>query len=409
MQGLAHLLTISFLVGLVCLAGFGCVPQGGASGASGQSADLAGTYRAQVDGESFELVLAPDGRGTINGTPGTWQLQYGQVVLSDGTDTVLARMQGRDLVIDMPEGSVVFVRQGGAAVSQAPAVGPGPAIGYGSPNVTPPAPAKPFEPTGTLAGEVVTPAGTGAEFTVPDGWTHGPKREADGSEVYALAPEGGGAGIVISRRPLSPAEAAQRPSALLTQALQQLLQGVPVTPVVAAEDLTVAGQPAARTIVRGQHNGQELELYAAGVVAHGYGFLLASMYPASSAEKIRPAFETVLSTFRGSVPPENTELRTRLLGCWEQYEGNTDRTGSTSSSRKLGLQADGTYWWRSRSSVSAEGAGSVSSGSSDQGRFRVEGNTVLTTSDKGEVGSYTVALQGLALFVNGEKYLPCSR
>jgi hypothetical protein len=399
MQGVTQLLTIS---SLVCLAGFGCVPPGGGAGAAGQSADLAGTYRAEVEGESYELVLAPDGRGTINGTPGSWQLQYGQVLLSDGQDTVLARMQGRDLVIDMPEGTVVFVRQAGAAV------GPAAAVGYGPTGMAPPAAAQPFEPTGTLAGEVVAPAGTGAEFTVPDGWTHGPRREADGSEVYALSPEGGGAGIVISRRPLSPAQAAQRPSALLNEALQQLLQGVPVTPVVAAEDLTVAGQPAARTIVRGQQNGQELELYAAGVVAHGYGFLLASMYPTSSADQIRPAFETVLSTFRGSVPPENTELRAQLLGCWKQYSGNTDRSGSTSSSRKLGLQPDGTYWWRSSSHVSAEGAGSVSSGSSDQGRFRVEGNTVLTTSDNGEVGSYTVALQGRALFVNGEKYLPCN-
>jgi hypothetical protein len=57
--------------------------------------------------------------------------------------------------------------------------------------------------------------------------------------------------------------------------------------------------------------------------------------------------------------------------------------------------------------VSAEGAGSVSSDRSERGRFRVEGSTVVTVSEKGEVVSHTVSLQGGMLIINGSKYLPC--
>lgn len=386
----------------------GCVMQPSQSEQQLQM-QVPGTYVANVDGQQLQLVLNADGTGSVNGQPGTWSIQLGQIILSDGQNSVPASLSNGQLTVHMPEGAVVFVKQGAPAAGYAAAGQPGQMQGAAASTSAQPAmPATKFMPTGTLSGDVVAPAGSGAEFTVPDGWQHGMERQQDGSEAYAINAPSGQGKIVLMRRVLSGAEANQPVSALLRMAVAQMVGDVPVTEVVAPEDLDIRGQRGGRTIVRGNVGGTDLELYMGGVVVGQYGFVVASMYPTASESTMRPAVDTVLVTLKGSMPEENQQLKGQILGCWEKYEGSTDRTGSTTSSRKFGLNADGTYWFKSYSSVNAEGAGSVRSESSEQGRFRVEGSEVITTSDQGEVSSYTVVRQGGRLLVGGDKYLPCS-
>ncbi|HLU67091.1 MAG TPA: hypothetical protein VKZ63_12495, partial [Kofleriaceae bacterium] len=329
-----------------------------------------------------------------------------RIFLSDGQQYVPADLVGDQLTVHLPDGQIVFTRSGGAAGGAGAVAGGAAAGAPGAPAAAAPAlPARTFEPQGTLAGEVVSPPGAGAEFTVPDGWTHGPTRNQDGSEAYGIQ-DGKGAGIVLTRRVLSPAEQGSAVSALLRAAIQELVGGQPVETVVAPEDLDIGGQRGARAILRGMVNGRQMELYIGGVVVEHNGFLMAALYEAGEADRVRPAFETVLVTFRGSTPPENAQLRGQLIGCWEHYEGDSSVNGSYSHTTRIQLNRDGSYFYRSFSSVTAGGIAQREK--KDAGRYRVEGNTLIgVSSQDGSVSSYQVALQGGILHLSGTKYLPC--
>jgi hypothetical protein len=108
------------------------------------------------------------------------------------------------------------------------------------------------------------------------------------------------------------------------------------------------------------------------------------------------------------VPAENAELKGRLIGCWEDYTYSNSQAGTGSFSRRMGLNQDGTYWVRTYTSVDAGGA-SMSSDKREQGRYRVEGNAVVTMSEEGEAGSHQVQFQGGILYLGGNKHLPCSK
>ena len=371
-----------------------------------------GTYSTTAaDGQRYELVLNPDGSGHLNGQPGTWQVQMGRIFISDGQNYVPADLVGDQLTVHLPDGAVVFVREGGGAVAQGGAAGgvagQGGGVAGGAGGAAPAGPAKKFQPEGTLAGDVVAPAGSGAEFTVPDGWTHGPTRSQDGSEAYGIQNKTG-AGMVITRKVLSATEQRTPVSTLLQQSLQKEIGNHPVEVVVPAEDLDIAGQRAARTILRGDLNGRQMELYFAGVVVGHYGFVMGALYESSASSQVRPAVDTVLSTFRGSIPEENQQLRSQLLGCWEHYEADTSVNGSFNTTTRISLQPNGTYSYRYYSSVTGSAGMGGTSEKSDSGRYRVEGNTVVGVSDQdGSVSSYTAQLQGGILYLNGTKYLPC--
>lgn len=423
---------VSFLASLVvcvCLAA-SCIVQPPAQtpGGGAQAQSPVGTYTGSYDEESYVLVLLGDGTARINESEASWTMTGNTIVFSDGAQSIMANYGGDHLSVYLPEGTVTFLRTvgapvGGSPVAAAPQVAGPAAVGpthVGSAPSTPgvaPAPPAPrtapaayeYSPSNTLAGDVVTSELAAAEFTVPDGWTHGPKRDEQGGEQYTLAPKDGTGGIMLSRRPLGPSEAQQPASVLLSQALTQMAGGQAVNQVVPPEDITVAGKTGARAIIRASVGGTQLELYAAGIVAHGYGYVIAAVYPVDRAAALRPAVDTVIVTFRPRLPTENTGLRAQVLGCWEAYSGNTDRSGSSSTSRKFGLSADGRYWYRAHTYVNAEGAGSVSSDDTDEGRFRVEGSSVVTVSDKGQVGSYQVVRQGGMLMIDGTKFIPCSR
>ena len=216
--------------------------------------------------------------------------------------------------------------------------------------------------------------------------------------------------MVITRKVLSAAEQRTPVSTLLQQALQAQIGNHPVQTVVAAEDLDIAGQRGARTILRGELNGRQMELYFAGVVVGHHGFLLAGLYEASASEKVRPAVDTVLSTFRGSVPEENQQLRAQLVGCWKHYQGETSaNSGSSSTNIRIVLSPDGTYTYRYAASVTASGGMGATDRTEDAGRYRVEGSSLVGVSDRdGSVSTFTVQFQGRMLFLSGRKYLPCS-
>jgi hypothetical protein len=368
------------------------------------------------DGEQFRLVLGADGSGSLNGHPGTWQIQFGRIVLSDGENLVAADLVGDNLSVYLPEGQVVFVREGsqGAAVAgnAAPGVGaPGHgAPGHGGGPASPARPAREFAPENTLAGDVVTPQGSGAEFTVPDGWSHGWQKNPDGSESYGIQSRKGGTDgtIALTRRLLSGGEQQVPVSQLLEQAVRELAGNTPYDVVVPAEDLLIVGQRAGRIVVRSNPGSGPLELYLAGVVVEHYGFVIAGIYQAGSADRMRPVVDTVLSTFRGSIPPENPQLRARLVGCWENNEFSGGGTGTGSSTTRISIAADGTYQYRHFTSIQVEGMGGTRD-NRDAGRYRVEGTTIVATSSQdGSVTSYDASFQGGMLYLNGVRYLPCS-
>lgn len=406
------------------------------------------------DGQQLSLVLEADGTGSINGMPGTWQVQYGRLFLSDGQQQVPADLVGNQLTVYLPQGQVTFVRAGAAAgtatAGAAPGYGEGAqpgtydpyagqgyddgaaaedygdgyegdeyggaapgdhdeggaAPGYGAGGSTA---ARPFAPK-LLRGRKVRPEGTGTSFRVPRGWRHGPTQAPDGSAAYSVQREDGTGGMMLRRKALSAADQQQPVSALLSPAIQELTGGHPVQTVVAPEDLDIGGQRGARAIVRGNVNGRALELYVAGVVVGSHGYLIAGLYESSRADDMRPAVDTVLATFRASAVPENRQLRARLIGCWEHYEGDTSVNGSFNSTTRISLSPDGSYSYHYFTSISGSmGAGGTSE-RRDAGSYRVEGNTLVgTSSQDGSTSSFEVSLRGGILYLDGQKYLPCRR
>jgi hypothetical protein len=372
-----------------------------------------GTYvTAGPDGEPIRLTLNPDGSGDINGERGSWDIRFGRIILSDGQDAVAADLVGDQLSVYLPDGQLVFTREQAGGTQEGAFAGAGVSAAGGAPHAgSGGGPARPFAPEATLAGEEVAPKDSGAEFKVPDGWAHGFERDEQGNESYALRPRGvEDAGIALTRRVLTAAEQQTPVSQLLQQGLQEMVGQVSLHVVVPAEDLEVRGQRAGRTIVRAQPGrGQpEIELYLAGVVVEHYGFVIGAVYPADQADEMRPAVDTILSSFRGSVPPENAELRAQVLGCWSHFTSSTGGTGSGSSETRLRFAGDGSFDYHHYTSISVEGLGS-SRESRDAGRFRVEGNAITTMSSQGgSITSYEVGLQGGMLYLNGTRYLPCS-
>ena len=122
-----------------------------------------------------------------------------------------------------------------------------------------------------------------------------------------------------------------------------------------------------------------------------------------------PAAGTAAAAPAGPQPagPQNVELRAKLVGCWENVGGSGGSTGSASSTTKILLGNDGSFQYRSFTSVSA-GELSSSSESSGAGTFRVEGETLFLDAQQGDGGSFNVAFQEGIAVLNGLKYVPCS-
>lgn len=400
-------------------------------GAGQQAPSAVGQYTATLpDGQQMPLVLAADGTVRLGDEGGRWMQNGAQVVLldSDGTQ-IYGVLAGDQLTFDFAGAQIPFVRTGGgvaaagqggypASGGQAGYGGPGQGgldgaehgqAGYGGLGQAGGAPARPFEPEKTLRGRRVTPDGTALTVTVPKGWKHSWQEAQNGQRAYTLVAPGteGRGAILLHQGALSADEQRAPIGTLLQRGLPELIGNTPVQTVLAPEEVTVNGRDAGRLIVNGPApNGERLEFYLASVRVDGWAYAIVGMYDAKLSDRYRPGVDTVLASFEGRAPPENRQLAQQIVGCWYQYEGSSDSSGSTSSQRTMQIGADGTFSYRSSATVGVGGGGAISD-SRDHGTWRAVGNTVYATGKDGQVSTYTVRRQGGMLYLNGGRYLPC--
>jgi hypothetical protein len=251
----------------------GCMLQG--AGEQELRTRVPGTWVGSTpDGVKLTMHLKPDGTGEVNGHPGTWEIKVGRILLSDGDHLVPCDLDGDTLSCHTPEGDLVMTRATGDETAVAAA--------------DPPAPAKPFAPEKTVPGQPFTIAG--ASFTLPDGWTQNPGKVA-GQDVQVLeSSEVASAAITIGRVHGEGRQTALLDSHIATYTASQHEVVLP------SEDIDIAGQPAARTIIKQDVS----EYYAATIGAKDVIFVIVGRYPAERAEAMRPVVETVLASFRAA-------------------------------------------------------------------------------------------------------------
>jgi hypothetical protein len=437
-----HRLEMSKYVTLVAAAVVlvACVapPQQGARPAPGQgqlqAPAAAGTYVATLDdGQQLKLVLAADGQVYLGGDSGYWAQDGQSIVLidQDGSE-IYGVLSGDQLVFELMGGTLHFVRAGPpagqAGMTGQDAHAPGGFEGgqaddawrdegHGGPPVhgnagdrgASAAPAKPFAPAETLRGRRVQPEGAGFSMTVPAGWQHSWQEGDDGARAYTLvAPQSAGRGAILIRQsPLGPGEAQLPITSLMQRGLPELIGHAPAQTVLAPEAITVEGSDAGRMIVTvTAPNGQPLEIYLGAVRADGWAHVVAGVYDAALGDRYRPGVDTVLASFRGGAPPPNRQLAQLVIGCWQQYQGDTGSTGNAWFERRIQIAPSGTFSYRSTSSVSVSGAGATRD-SRDQGTWYAAGDSLYATGENGQVSTYTVRRDGGVLYLNGERYLPC--
>jgi hypothetical protein len=90
----------------------------------------------------------------------------------------------------------------------------------------------------------------------------------------------------------------------------------------------------------------------------------------------RACLDTIIATFEATPTPINIELQQKLRGCWEAYQGDTDKFGSTSASDKVTFDGQGRYERRGFVGVSVPGADTRTSESYEFGSYKVQGNTL---------------------------------
>ena len=262
----------------------GCMLQ--SSGEQEMRTRVPGTWRGTTpDGVELTMLLKPDGSGEVNGHPGTWEIKVGRILLSDGEHLVPCDLSGDELTCHTPEGDLVLSR---ADVREAVTA---------TKRAEPAPPAKAFVPEKTVPGQpFIAPANGpigGCAFTMPDGWNHGGGKFKN-HDVHVLGRlDGSDAADTISIARI-PAGSAADPDAL-AQAMDDFVIGRG-DQVLAPEAIDVAGQRAARAIVR----AEGVEYYVAILRGKDVIFVIVGSYPPDKAESLRPVVETVLGSFRAS-------------------------------------------------------------------------------------------------------------
>ena len=271
------------LAALAALAA-GCMLQG--SGEQELRTRVPGTWNGSApDGTRLTMLLKPDGSGEVNGHPGTWEIKIGRILLSDGDHLVPCDLSGDELTCHTPEGDIVLTR---ADVRDA--------VTATRPPEPPPAePARPFTPEKTVPGQpFIAPANSpigGCSFTMPDGWTHNVV-QASGHKVHMLQSSTvESATIMIGRVHGGPTA-----SRMLLDAEIAKYTASQHEVVLPSEDIDIAGQPAARAILK--HDVSEY--YGAVIGGKDVIFVIVGRYPPDQAEAMRPVVETVLGSFRAS-------------------------------------------------------------------------------------------------------------
>lgn len=383
-----------------------------------QGADWAGVYTIDVEGESLRLELRPDGSADFEDDTWRWRPhRNGFQLLGPDGEIMQGRSEGANLVLVDEVGERLPLRRvgktdrRGQTSSQTAPKGGSPVPHATRPSPPPPPTGK--APRATLKGQRVTPRGQSASLVVPTGWKHQWGNAPSGEAAYVLTPaRGPSQGIIaLSMMPLSGADASRSVSELLRAGLEGLLAGQPYTLVEGPHEFAIDDKPAGRVIVSAtiaQADGSmaPVEGQLGGLIAEDFAYVLLSLYPSSEARLMREGADTALATLRVSRAQENGALKSRILGCWNHYDGRTDRDSSHSESRTYQFAADGSYAYRGRLNVNAAGM-SGNSGSEEHGRFRVLGSMLHLFPAEGAAYSAAIRLEGGKLIAGGQAYLPC--
>jgi hypothetical protein len=269
---------------------------------------------------------------------------------------------------------------------------------------------EPFRPAKLLAGKTVKPRGTSVSFRLPKGWKHQWGTSQTGDKAYVLTPPkaAGNAAVFMSYRILSAQDARLPFATLLTQGANELLGSATAQVALGPEEFTVDGKRAGRLLFRGTFPGQtkSVEAYLGGVLAGQFVYVVLGIYEASASDRMRPAIDTVLATFRGKAPAENATLKRNILGCWQSYRGSSGGEWSSGYHRVLSLSPNGTYAYRYTGSISVTSGSSVSE-NHEKGTFHVYGNELVLVSNKGETTTYKAYRKGASLFLDKREYWAC--
>ena len=196
---------------------------------------------------------------------------------------------------------------------------------------------------------------------------------------------------------------------VLEMALQNILGGQAAQRVVSPEAFQVDGKRAGRVVVTVQSPQGAIEGYLAGVLDGNVAYVFMGIYPQGLSKTVRPGMDTIVASFRAGKMPENTELRQRLAGrCYEEFTGSSSSSSGSysSSSTRHWFNADGSYSYRHNFHVSAGGGLSGYNESKRQGTWRVQGDTLVASTNDGNY-EYSVTRKKGIMYLDGTKILPC--
>ena len=265
----------------------------------------------------------------------------------------------------------------------------------------------PFKPSARLPGVVTTVPNTGIRLTLPQGWVGQPAVKPDGTPFYQVwAPPAGPGGLVALDATNG---AANQPLPVLLNILAQQ---------IAQPQFATFGAP--RLFSLGRDCGGQMLFHAPGV--EGYVALVRSgewlygliaKYPATSATAMRAGLDTIVATVRlaplnaavaaraeapmAAAPSVGTTAAPRsVVGCWE-------RAPDAHTMHRIKLRADGTYNWFS----AITGFQYNVEPDEEEGRYRLTGNSLTLSSNKGQTETYAVSVANGTLTMGSARYGAC--
>lgn len=273
--------------------------------------------------------------------------------------------------------------------------------------------AQDFKPARKLPGSRKTLSDTGASFVMPKGW----RGEAH-PEMYGMVPVRG-------------ANSGQAGLFLTTEAIEQDVQNAPIGDVLQAaaseimkmfdedgysltqlswdieEQAAYAGGSIGRLYLRAQAPAGVLDMYVGLSRTKGYLSAVFGLWPEQAKAEATAAADTVLATLKVRPPKVNQALMSRMAGCWKSYSGSTGSTGNDSTHRTYRFDPSGAYSYDYVMYISMAGA-SARDTDSEQGAWRVVGNSLLLQPNEGESRRVQVSMQDQLLVLRGNRYVPCN-
>ncbi len=210
-------------------------------------------------------------------------------------------------------------------------------------------------------------------------------------------------------------------SKALTAEVVQFFPNLKPTPTGAPVAFTAAGGKGMAHTFDGSFSGitAKVKLYLVALPGHGAA-ALAAVAKSELLQSRTPALNALAASFR--FPASPTPAAPRANNLWTQrlndkklvqFSGYSSggNSGGMNSQKTLYLSADGTYSFRSSSSISIDVSGaSASSGGrqANQGRWRVVEQageaTLELTSPQNGIEKIKLTLQGTQTFLNGRRW-----